>query len=125
MDELWDRLREATDNDEALVAFLQQLLTLDPEPRSDFTKLVEGHSYLQPPHVPAPISPAPTASGVPGPLADVATSSTPLHVARDGPNLPTGVAEPIPGLPSVWWDPQLPPVCELTSGSVFRYPAVV
>ena len=42
MDELWDRLREATNNDEALVAFLQQLLTLDPEPRCDFTKLVEA-----------------------------------------------------------------------------------
>ena len=39
MEEVWDRLRQATGNDAQLVAFLQCLLTLDPGARADFAPI--------------------------------------------------------------------------------------
>lgn len=123
MGEVWERLREATHNDEALVAFLQQLLTVEPEPRSDFAKLVEGHPYLQPAIVPAAVSGNHAASlpAPPTPPLAVPRSPSPLLVAKDGPTVHGSSVEPVPGLPSVWWDPASPPVCRMASGAVYRY----
>lgn len=44
--EVWDRLQRATDNDAPLLAFLQQLLSLDPAARADFATLAQ-HPYLR------------------------------------------------------------------------------
>ena len=45
MEPIWDRLLQATDNDLPLLAFLQQLLTLDPHQRANFADLA-NHPYF-------------------------------------------------------------------------------
>lgn len=120
MDEVWAKLQEATHNDNALIAFLQHLLTVEPGPRANFGELVRTSSYLQdsvpvspaaslpvsltPP--PAEPKTAPALQTVPGPYVD-------NHVVEH--------LEPISGLPSVLWDPTAEAVCQLASGSVYRY----
>ena len=45
MEDVWDRLRRATNNDAPLLAFLHHLLSLDPAARADFAALAR-HPYL-------------------------------------------------------------------------------
>ena len=81
MEDGWDRLRQATNNDAPLLAFLQQLLSLDPAPHADFAALAD-HPYLQldpPPalHSPSAAAAASDASG----LAAAALAAAPAAAA--------------------------------------------
>ncbi len=150
MTEIWDRLREATDNDEGLVTILQQLFTLDPEPRANFAALAE-HPYLQQ-AIPTPVpgsdpENAAHSAGASSAVVDahVSPSSSPSLAAsaavKDAaalwvPDLrslatdmkpstvsdtdPTAGMQPIPGIPFLIWDPTSVAVCEVSSGVVYR-----
>ena len=128
MDDVWARLCTATHNDEALLAFLQRLLTLDPEARADFGELVETHPYLQPASQPVPVPGSLAASSA---AASTAASNT-VAVYKDAVTMQVAARldvdkdvmqrlQSLPGLASVWWDPTSVPVCHLSSGSVYRY----
>ena len=125
MDDVWARLRTATQNDEALVAFVQCLLTLDPGARANFGALVETHLHMQPASQPVPVPGSLAASSA---AASTPASST-ITVSRDAAIMPRldldkDVMQRLqssPGLASVWWDPTSMPVCHLSSGSVYRY----
>ena len=127
MGEVWARLGEATHNDEPLITFVQQLLTLDPEPRARFGELVRTHPYLQPAPQPVSVGQAPSLAAIPTPLAAGAVAPTPLQVASR-PNVDKVVVEqlrPLPGLPSVLWHPASVAVCQMSSGSVYRYSSLL
>ena len=123
MEEVWDRLRQATGNDAQLVAFLQCLLTLDPAARADFAALSQ-HPYVQ---------------------LEEAHASAVLHQAEKHPSAPTPAPMPsavvlaeavaciptmradtaatfhtVPGIPYLVWDPAVGPICETASGAVYR-----
>lgn len=76
MEGVWDRLRQATNNDAPLLGFLQQLLSLDPAPRADFAALA-NHPYLHldPPPVLPPPSAAAAASDASGLAAATAAAT--------------------------------------------------
>lgn len=122
MDEVWAKLQEATCNDHALVTFLQQLMTVEPGPRANFGELVRTSSYLQ---GSVPVSPRPAPS-LPASLTlppAEPTTALPLQTAP-GPFVDQHVVRhltPVPGLPSVLWDPSAEAVCQLSSGLVYRY----
>lgn len=72
MEDVWDRLRQATNNDAPLLTFLQQLLSLDPAPRADFAALA-NHPYLQ--LDPPPALHSPSAAAVASDASGLATAS--------------------------------------------------
>lgn len=144
MEDVWDRLRQATNNDAPLLAFLQQLLSLDPAPRADFVALA-NHPYLHldpPPvlHSPSATAVASDASGLAAAaqaasqlvMSAATTASGPAAVMTDGATLEDAVKS-IPGMveqfdslvavlgiPFLVFDPTLNPVCETASGAVYR-----
>lgn len=122
MDEVWAQLREATGNDHALITFLQQLMTVEPGPRANFGQLVRTSSYLQS-SVPFSPRPAPSLPASLRLLPAEPTTALPLQTVP-GPFVDKHVVrhlKPVPGLPSVLWDPSAEAVCQLSSGLVYRY----
>ena len=125
MDDVWARLRTATQNDEALVAFVQRLLTLDPGARANFGELVQTHPYMQPASQPVPVPGSLAASSA----AVSAPAGSTITVSKDAATMPRldvdkdvmQRLQSLPGLASVWWDITSVPVCHLSSGSVYRY----
>lgn len=123
MEEVWDRLRQATGNDAPLVAFLQRLLTLDPAARADFAALSQ-HPYVQPEQAhpsavfcqaetqPSATTPAPMPTGT-------ALSEAVKLIPEMRPDIPESL-QTVPGMPYLVWDPAVGPVCETASGQVYR-----
>ena len=128
MEEVWDRLRQATGNDGPLVAFLQKLLSLDPTARADFGTLVAQHPYVQvdqapmcgPGCVEQSQSSLAEAPATPVPAAVMPSDAALENAVRCIPGVHADRMVPVPGIPFLVFDPSLDPVCETTSGDVYR-----
>ena len=121
MEEVWDKLHQAT-SDDALIEFLQRLLTLDPAARADFAALA-NHPYVQMEPALLPASNAPRL-GAPSPaMAALMPSSSELCKAvRTIPGLQGDTADALQAVPGVlylMWDPDSL-VCVTASGAVYR-----
>ena len=136
MEEVWERLRKATNKDAPLVAFLQRMLTLDPAARADFAALC-SHPYLQ---TTLPQQATLTASSshdsaqhLTASLAVSAAGAVSAVVMPEQDDLRAAVRlilgitaeeaaqmEPVPGSPFLVWDPSRTAVCDTGSGVVYR-----
>ena len=123
MEEVWDRLRQATGNDAPLVAFLQRLLTLDPAARADFEGLSQ-HPYVQPEqvHPSSVFGQAEEQPSAPTP-APMPTGTALAEAVKLIPEMRPDIAatlQTVPGMPYLVWDPAVDPVCDTASGQVYR-----
>ena len=123
MEEVWDRLRQATSNDAPLVDFLQRLLTLDPEPRAHFAALA-NHPYVQAqPALPAAVTAAVVDAALAPKAGAMPSKSVLAKAVMSIPGLEKDRADDldtVPGIPYLVCDADLPPVCETASGIVYR-----
>ena len=126
MEDIWDQVLQATDNDKALLAFLQQLLTLDPHQRANFANLAH-HPYLHQPDLPVSDNIATSvhdtvalpAVSAPQQVLSTPTMSNTVSVPSLGKDV-GGRLQQVPGMPSLLWDPSSQAVCQVSSGSVYR-----
>lgn len=127
MEEVWDRLCRATSNDVPLLAFLQQLLSLDPAPRAHFAALAQ-HPYLHLDQPPQGDSPLPAAAAAAASDAVVPAAVMPdeavwkASLSLSGLCMPEEVEcmVPIPGIPFLVYNPIKKPLCATSSGGVHR-----
>ena len=122
MNHIWERVLQATDNDKPLLAFLQRLLTLDPEQRANFADLAH-HPYLRQIDL-LPVSDSSVAAvsdtfALPAALPAVPAPQQVVSMPCEGKTIVEGL-QPVPDMPSLLWNPSSEAVCHMSSGSVYR-----